>query len=102
MRVFKFGGASVKDAEGIKNLVKVLEETGHQNTFLVVSAMGKMTNAMEAVVNAYFDKRLGLKKALEEVVLSPDRFGVVEPTVLHEVAPQGKVSFHVEFYREPF
>lgn len=69
MRVFKFGGASVKDADGIRNLVKVLEETGHQNTFLVVSAMGKMTNAMEAVVNAYFDKRLGLKKALEEVVL---------------------------------
>ncbi|MGB5460174.1 MAG: aspartate kinase [Eudoraea sp.] len=69
MRVFKFGGASVKDANGIRNLVKVLEETGHQNTFLVVSAMGKMTNAMEAVVNAYFDKRVGLKNAFEEVVL---------------------------------
>jgi len=68
MRVFKFGGASVKDADGIRNLVKVLEETGHQNTFLVVSAMGKMTNAMEAVVNAYFDKRVGLKNAFEEVV----------------------------------
>ena len=36
MRVFKFGGASVKDANGIRNLVKVLEETGHKNTFLVV------------------------------------------------------------------
>ncbi|MEP0131793.1 MAG: aspartate kinase [Eudoraea sp.] len=69
MRVFKFGGASVKDAEGIKNLVKVLEETGHQNTFLVVSAMGKMTNAMEAVVKAYFDNKVGLKNAFEEVVL---------------------------------
>ncbi|WP_297696509.1 aspartate kinase [uncultured Eudoraea sp.] len=69
MRVFKFGGASVKDANGIKNLVRVLEETGHQNTFLVVSAMGKMTNAMEAVVKAYFDERIGLKSALEEVVL---------------------------------
>lgn len=69
MRVFKFGGASVKDANGIKNLVKVLEETGHQNTFLVVSAMGKMTNAMEAVVKAYFDERIGLKSALEEVAL---------------------------------
>ena len=68
MRVFKFGGASVKDADGIRNLVKVLEETGHQNTFLVVSAMGKMTNAMETVVNAYFDKRVGLKNAFEEVV----------------------------------
>jgi aspartate kinase len=69
MRVFKFGGASVKDAEGIRNLVKVLEETGHQNTFLVVSAMGKMTNAMEAVVKGYFDNKVGLKNAFEEVVL---------------------------------
>ena len=69
MRVFKFGGASIKDANGIKNLVRVLEETGHQNTFLVVSAMGKMTNAMEAVVKAYFDDRSGLKSTLEEVVL---------------------------------
>ena len=69
MRVFKFGGASVKDADGIRNLVKVLEETGHQNTFLVLSAMGKMTNAMEAVVKAYFNKRVGLKNAFEEVVL---------------------------------
>jgi aspartate kinase len=68
MRVFKFGGASVKDANGIKNLVRVLEETGHQNTFLVVSAMGKMTNAMEAVVKAYFDDRIGLKSTLDEVV----------------------------------
>lgn len=69
MRVFKFGGASVKDAEGIRNLVKVLEVTGHQNTFLVVSAMGKMTNAMEAVVRGYFDNKAGLKNAFEEVVL---------------------------------
>jgi len=69
MRVFKFGGASVKDADGVRNLVKVLKETGHQNTFLVVSAMGKMTNAMEVVVKAYFDERVGLEKAFEEVYL---------------------------------
>ena len=69
MRVFKFGGASVKDANGVRNLVKVLEETGHQNTFLVVSAMGKMTNAMEVVVKTYFDEQTSLKGALEEVRL---------------------------------
>lgn len=40
-----------------------------------------------------------LEPTLEEVVLSPDKSGVVEPTVLHEVAPQGRVSFHVEFFR---
>ena len=69
MRVFKFGGASVKDAEGVKNLVNVLEETGYKNTFLVVSAMGKITNAMEAVVKAYFDDKQAVTKALNEVIL---------------------------------
>lgn len=68
MRVFKFGGASVKDADGVKNLVKVLEETGHGNTLLVVSAMGKTTNAMEAIVNAYFEDGEDITKALQETV----------------------------------
>jgi aspartate kinase len=68
MRIFKFGGASVKDAEGIRNVVKVLELTGHTNTLLVVSAMGKTTNAMEAVVNAYFDDKAALAGAFNEVI----------------------------------
>jgi len=56
MRVFKFGGASVKDAEGVKNVVNVLNQTGHEKTVVVISAMGKTTNALEAVVSAYFEK----------------------------------------------
>ena len=68
MRIFKFGGASVKDAEGIKNVVEVLRHTGHDNTLLVVSAMGKTTNAMEAVVNAYFDDKSGLPAVLQETI----------------------------------
>jgi aspartate kinase len=67
MRVFKFGGASVKDADGVRNLVHVLRETGTAGTFLVVSAMGKMTNALEGVVNAYFQEKGSLPGALEEV-----------------------------------
>ncbi|NNC63019.1 MAG: aspartate kinase, partial [Eudoraea sp.] len=67
MRVFKFGGASVKDAEGVKNLVKVLQETGHEDTFLVISAMGKTTNAMEEVVNAYFKDKTAIAGALQAV-----------------------------------
>ena len=56
MRVFKFGGASVKDAEGIRNVASVLETMGHEKTLVVVSAMGKTTNAMETLVDAYFEK----------------------------------------------
>jgi len=67
MRVFKFGGASVKDAEGVKNVVNVLTQTGHENTVVVISAMGKTTNALEAVVSAYFQKPETYKGLLHEV-----------------------------------
>ena len=68
MRVFKFGGASVKDADGVKNVVKVLREVGFDNTLLVVSAMGKTTNAMEEVVNAYFKDKAALSSSIQEVI----------------------------------
>lgn len=66
MRVFKFGGASVKDANGVKNVGGVLQKIGHKNTLVVVSAMGKTTNAMEALVGAYFEqKKTGNPKQLQ-------------------------------------
>ncbi len=66
MRIFKFGGASVKDADGVKNLVSVLQQTGHENTLVVVSAMGKTTNAMEVIVKNYFDNKEGLQASIHE------------------------------------
>jgi aspartate kinase len=53
MKIYKFGGASVKDAEGVRNVLKVLDTNGHSGKVIVISAMGKMTNALEEVVNAY-------------------------------------------------
>ncbi len=67
MRVFKFGGASVKDAASIKNVKTVLETTGFENLVVVVSAMGKMTNALEVVVSHYLKKSPELQAALGEV-----------------------------------
>ena len=61
MKIFKFGGASIKDAEGVKNLVKVVEQNGNDNTLVVISAMGKMTNAFEALIDAYFYKQDSLE-----------------------------------------
>ena len=46
MQIFKFGGASVKDANGVKNLAHVLETVGYNNTLIVVSAMGKTTESV--------------------------------------------------------
>ncbi|GAA4289573.1 aspartate kinase [Aestuariibaculum suncheonense] len=68
MQVFKFGGASVKDAEGVKNLEAVLQKTGYKNTLVVVSAMGKTTNALELVIKNYFDNKAELQSSLQDVV----------------------------------
>lgn len=67
MKVFKFGGASTKDAQCIKNVVSVIKQTGEKDLVVVVSAMGKMTNALETVVNTYFSNRVNTKDALRVV-----------------------------------
>ena len=67
MRIFKFGGASVKDAEGIKNVFDVLQKVGYEEVLLVVSAMGKTTNALELVIKNYFDKSAELNASVQEV-----------------------------------
>jgi aspartate kinase len=55
MNVFKFGGASVKNAEGIRNLHSIVSQTQSEPLFIVVSAMGKTTNALENVIRAYIE-----------------------------------------------
>jgi len=52
MKVYKFGGASVYSAEGIKNMAKIVS-TVEDNLFIVVSAMGKTTNALEEVLDLF-------------------------------------------------
>ncbi len=67
MRIFKFGGASVKDADGIKNVFEVLQKVGHEDLLLVISAMGKTTNAFEIVIKNYFDKSNELQSSIQDV-----------------------------------
>ena len=50
-KVFKFGGASVKDAQGVRNLERIVRMAGSDDLMVVVSAMGKTTNALERVVD---------------------------------------------------
>lgn len=67
MKIFKFGGASVKDANGIKNVYSVLEQVGYEEVVLVVSAMGKTTNALELVIKNYFEKSPALQSSVQEI-----------------------------------
>ena len=66
MKVFKFGGASVRSAEGIRNIVKIVSGES-DNLFIVVSAMGKTTNAMEVVLDLFMkaDHDASLEKLAE-------------------------------------
>lgn len=58
MKVYKFGGASVKEAAGVRNLAEIARST-EGRLFIVVSAMGKTTNALERVMDAFWEGRTG-------------------------------------------
>ncbi len=67
MKVFKFGGASIKDPQAIRNVLHVLKTVGFSNSLIIASAMGKTTNALEDVVNAYFKKTEELNNTINSV-----------------------------------
>ncbi len=67
MKILKFGGASVKDAEGIQNVCNVLKTIKANEVLIVVSAMGKTTNALEVVIKNYFDKSDNLQSSVQTI-----------------------------------
>ncbi len=67
MKVFKFGGASVKNANAVLNVAKIISGYKHSNLIIVVSAMGKVTNMLERLTKAYFYKNENALPILEEV-----------------------------------
>lgn len=67
MKVYKFGGASVKDAEGIRNIANIISACQQSNLLIVISAMGKITNKLEELNNAYINGDEGTIEILEEI-----------------------------------
>jgi aspartate kinase len=67
MKIFKFGGASVKDANGVKNVAHIISHYGDGEVLVVISAMGKTTNALEKAVDACFHGKKELKEYIEEI-----------------------------------
>ena len=57
MKVFKFGGASVKDAGAVRNVAHILSLYKADKITVIISAMGKTTNAMETIVDALWNKQ---------------------------------------------
>ena len=72
MKVFKFGGASVNSIERIKNLGDIVRQFPDEKILVVVSAMGKTTNALEKVVDAFYqDRKEDALKLFEQVKQRP-------------------------------
>jgi aspartate kinase len=67
MLVFKFGGASVKDAAGVANLAGIVKTYDGQQLLIVVSAMGKTTNALERLTKAYVEGNDDLQSIYAEI-----------------------------------
>jgi aspartate kinase len=68
MKVFKFGGASVKDAAAVKNVANIIKGYPTDKLVVVISAMGKTTNALEEVAKAFFYKNADAKEKLQVVI----------------------------------
>lgn len=68
MKVFKFGGASVKDAGAVKNVASILSNYATQPLLVVVSAMGKTTNALEQLAHAHYNNDKETKQKLYKEV----------------------------------
>lgn len=94
MKVFKFGGASVKDAQGVRNVLKVLQTIDSAEKLVVISAMGKTTNALEEVIEEYLqkgsynDSLQPIREYHHQILL--DLFGSKDHPVFSEV----KAYFH--------
>ena len=108
MKVLKFGGASVKDAAGVRNLAEIVRTQGQQ-AVIVVSAMGKTTNALERIVRAYMNQQadevsaeLQVLRAYHENIMRelPGDFAAVYQTIndLETYLTQPPTSAYDETY----
>jgi aspartate kinase len=70
MKIYKFGGASVKDAAGVKNVASIISQEKNNDVLVVISAMGKSTNALETLVNAAFKNDKSASTILQDFILS--------------------------------
>ena len=67
MKVFKFGGASVRDAAAVRNVGNVLKAFPNESIMVVVSAMGKTTNKFEGVINAFWNNTSDLQEKITDL-----------------------------------
>ena len=97
MKVYKFGGASVKDSAGIKNLTKIVS-VEPDNLVVVVSAFGKTTNALEKVLKAWLNGEESYVSFLDEVY--EEHLSVVNDLFSAGSEVKGKIDFYFTTLKE--
>jgi aspartate kinase len=97
MKVYKFGGASVKDAPGIRNLASIVS-AGEDNLVIVVSAFGKTTNALEKVLDSWLKGEQGYEDNLDEI--SRHHLSVIDVLFTDSSVVAGKVEKSFSILRE--
>ncbi|MFN2396238.1 MAG: aspartate kinase [Bacteroidales bacterium] len=88
MKVFKFGGASVKDHDAVKNVANIIKNHSSGPLVVVVSAMGKTTNALERLTEAYFEQK---KNNIENIYQSIKKFHL---TIALALFPENHIVFN--------
>lgn len=66
-KVFKFGGASVKDKTGFENVANIIRRFQHENPVVVISALGKTTNALEDIVKSWYTGKGNTRDLLQKL-----------------------------------
>jgi aspartate kinase len=97
MKVFKFGGASVKDAEGIRNLGKIVAPE-ISNLVIVISAFGKTTNSLETVLKAWLEGDERSSAFLDRVY--NEHVSIIDGLVLGSRETKGKIDISFSNLRE--
>ncbi len=90
MKVFKFGGASVKNAQGVINVKKIISLYQNENLVVVISAMGKTTNLMESILDHWYHNRTELESKLTQ--LEDYHLAIIQELDNHEKAISKKVQ----------
>ena len=96
MKIYKFGGASVKEAAGVRNLANIARQT-EGKLFIVVSAMGKTTNALEKIVDAFWGGRTGEAVVAMQAVVDYHA-GILADLWGEPHLPQRVRGFYEEWY----
>lgn len=91
IKVFKFGGASVKDAEAVRNIPNILSHYPDEALVIILSAMGKTTNHLESLVDAYYhssDEKVNILKDIS----------TYHSNITRELFKDSKHPVHAEVY----